>query len=158
MKYRHIINIGLTAFFLALIIGGWYFVNYHSLWSFGNKVVEPYKDFQYQNELTCYIVHSTRSDATAWQRYNFIEKEFKLKDLNSDNPKINMREDYWYDLKKVNDDEYYVLLQNTDPGFLTQTIGIMKDNGSMVRTKTETNGGTWKFHDAVAQKGRCLNK
>lgn len=122
----------------------------------GKAVVEPTGDFQYSNSLTCKIVQTThqKGDGVSLPWYEVME--FEVIGLDTEHPKLLT--DYYpqgVELKKAYESDEYLTLENTDPSWDTQVIGIMKKEGVFVRTMTGLQAGDWEYHYSIAQKGRC---
>lgn len=122
---------------------------------FDAKTVKPFDDFTYKNELTCTIVYSThQAGHTGLIMPWFDNDSFTLAGLDSDKPSMTVNGKKWTDLQKVSETDGYLQLQ-IPPSVGSDTIGLMTDNGSFVRTITGIQAGMWEFHYAIAQKGRC---
>lgn len=130
-------------------------VNYKPSDGFDSKMVKPIDNFAYRNEITCTIVHSTHQAGQPGMVMPWYENHaFTLTGLDADSPSMIVNGKKWTDLKKTSVAEGHILLQKSSGGE-SDTISLMTNNGSFVRTITGIQAGDWRFHYAIAQKGRC---
>ena len=133
-----------------------YFIFFHPhTFGFDTKTVRPADNFHFSNDIQCEVVHSTRNPNTGLALDYLDRKNFNINNLLSDNPQMYFGEKKWSDLTKLFESPEYIVLQTTPASWNVETIGIMKENGSFVRTMSGEQAGRWEYHYVVAQKGRC---
>lgn len=130
--------------------------HYFYIWlAFDHKTVSPNPNFEYRNQLTCRVVYTTRTQGGLLLPY-YDEKTFMLTRLDTNSPGfIRQNGQTWAKYSKQFDVEGYVVLQmeQTEPSFDSDVIGLDKRMGTFVRTIQGTQAGTFQY--AISQKGRC---
>jgi len=124
---------------------------------FSMRTVRPVVGFEYKNTLFCTILYSTNrggvSGINALPSINFTS--FTLIGLDTDTPQVLVDGNSIGGWRATYDGDQYITVQADKSGPSTDIIGLMKNNGTFVRTITGLQAGDWKFHYAIAQKGRC---
>ena len=144
--------IGIAFISILIII----IINLYPLATFSLRTVKPYDDFEYKDNLTCTIIYSTHKEGISFMKMPWYEyDEFTLTELNTDNPQLLVNGEIKNIYQKNYEGGNHLTLGSDPSSWSTDSISLMKNTGSFVRTMTGIQAGSWKFHYAVAQKGRC---
>lgn len=131
-------------------------INFYPLATFSLRTVRPVADFEYKDTLTCTIIYNTHKGSMSFMKMPWYDYDtFTLTDLNTDNPKLLVNGEQKNRYAKDYEGKNHLTLSTDPPHFSTDNISLMKNTGSFVRTITGSQAGSWKFHYAIAQKGRC---
>ena len=124
---------------------------------FNMRTVRPVVGFEYKNTLICTILYTTNrggvSGINSLPSINFTS--FVLTGLDTDIPQVLVDGNSIGGWRAIYNSDQYITVQADKSGPSTDIIGLMKNNGTFVRTITGLQAGDWKFHYALAQKGRC---
>lgn len=135
-------------------------INYYPIAVFSSRTVKSATDYQYKDNLTCTIVYSTnKSGIKGFNPINLTPNEdfstFTLQGLNSDSPEMLVGGSKWHSLKKYFENNEILTVQSDLPSWNTDTINLMKNTGTFIRTISDIKVGFPDFQYAIAQKGRC---
>lgn len=120
--------------------------------TFDQRQVSSNPNFQYADTLTCNVVYSTHSRNRGPFLNYLEEKNFTLSKLTTNTPEISS-----YPLIKISEGEDYITVQSNPSTDSIETISLLKDKGTFVRSVFGRTGlyGNSEFQYVVAQKGSC---
>jgi len=135
-------------------------INYYPIAVFSSRTVKSASNYQYKDNLTCTIVYSTnKAGIKGFNPINLTPNEdfstFTLQGLNSDSPEMLVGGSKWQSLKKDFENNEILTVQVDPPSWNTDTINLMKNTGTFIRTISNMQVGFPDFQYAIAQKGRC---
>ena len=135
-------------------------INYYPIATFSSRTVKSVGGYQYKNDLTCTIVYSTnKTGIKGFSPINLTPNEdfstFTLQGLNSDSPEMLVGGNKWHSLKKDFENNEILAIQSDLPSWNTDTINLMKNTGTFIRTIFDIQVGFPDFQYAIVQKGRC---
>lgn len=155
IKWWVIVSSAIVAVVLIVLIASAFY--FYPVVAVSLRTIKPVFGFQYKNTLTCTIIYSTNK--SAMQGINLLPSinftTFTLQGLDTETPQILVDGKSLGNWQKVYNGDTYLTIQSTPTSWNMDTIGLMKDTGTFIRTISGLQAGDVKFHYAIAQKGRC---